>query len=210
MYSDRTASSALRISQLESSKSAAARGSPSSKKKSKRCSPGRIWMYILTALQIAAAVGVIIVVAVGLNKTEDVPVAEGQPPVSTSVCLATTRSANLCMYAYWAAGISILVSLMIALMNMCCPRRRHACCLSIEALLALLGFCWWAAAGITEIVLGSEADDANLAGGTYRTALWVLCFINAGLFAFSFFTSAVGCCAACCGVVDDFEDDGQP
>jgi hypothetical protein len=99
---------------------------------------------------------------------------------------------------------------MIAIMNMCCPGRRHVFCLSIEALLALVGFCWWVAAGISEVVLGKEADNANLSGGTYRSVLWILCFVNAGLFALSFFTSAVGCCAACCGMVDDFEDDGQP
>ncbi len=95
-------------------------------------------------------------------------------------------------------------------MNMCCPERRHAFCLSIEALVALLGACFWLAAAISEVILGNEADDANLDGGTYRTVLWILCFVNAGLFALSFFTSAAGCCAAACGIVDDDDDEGMP
>jgi hypothetical protein len=212
MYSQRTASSAIRQAELESSKKGSfSVSSNKRRRKSKMCSPGRIYMHLLTALQIAVAVGVIVVVATGLSKTEEIPVAEGQPPVSTSVCLATTRSANLCTYAYWAAGISILVSLLISVMNMCCPRRKNAFCLSIEALLALAGALWWTAAGISEVIFGQEADDANLAGGTYRTVLWILCFVDAALFALSFFTSAIGCCAACCGMVDDdFEDEGQP
>ncbi len=212
MYSQRTASNALRQAELESSKSKKSLSiqTPSRRRRSRRCSPGRVYMHCLTVLQIAVAVGVIVVVAVGLNKTQEIPVAEGQPLQSTSVCLATTRSANLCLYAYWAAGISILVSLLISVMNLCCPGRRHACCLSIEALLALLGAMWWTAAGITEVVLGNEADSANLSGGTYRTVLWILCFVDAGLFALSFFSSAVGCCAACCGMVDDDDDEGLP
>lgn len=203
MYSQRSASSAARQAELESSKHAV---STPSRKRSKRCAPARVYMHVLTALQIAVAVGVIVVVATGLSVTQEVPVAEGQPPASTSVCLATTRSANLCNYAYWAAGISILVSLMISVMNLCCPRRRNACCLSIESLLALLGALWWTAAGIAEVILGNEANNENLSGETYRTVLWILCFVDAALFALSFFTSAVGCCAACCGMVDDDSD----
>jgi hypothetical protein len=210
MYSQRTASSALRQSELESSKKTLRISTSSAprRRRSKMCSPGRIYMHCLTALQIAVAVGVAIVVSVSLSKTEDVPVAEGQPPIPQSVCLASTRSANLCVYAYWAAGISILLSLLISIMNLCCPERRHACCLSIEALVALLGACFWLAAAISEVILGKEADDANLDGGTYRTVLWILCFVNAGLFMLSFFTSAAGCCAAACGIVDD--DEGMP
>ena len=129
MYSQRSANSAARQAELESSKQVVS----TSRKRSTRCAPTRVYMHVLVALQISVAVGVIVVVATGLSVTQEVPVAEGQPPASTSVCLATTRSANLCNYAYWAAGISILVSLMISVMNLCCPRRRNACCLSIES-----------------------------------------------------------------------------
>ena len=73
----------------------------------------------------------------------------------------------------------------------------------MEALFSLFGAAWWTASAITNMVLTNEANNAQLEGSTGRMVLWILCWANAGLFGLSFLTSAVGCCAACCGMVDD-------
>ena len=199
MYSQRAATSAALQAEIESCK----RPQSSRRNSRKLCAPGRIWMHILIISQIAVAIGIIAVVAASLDKQQEVTTTEGQPPTTVSVCLATTRSVNICSYAYWASGASIALSLIISLMNICCPGRKHSFCLSMEALFSLFGAAWWTASAITNMVLTNEANNAQLEGSTGRMVLWILCWANAGLFGLSFLTSAVGCCAACCGMVDD-------
>lgn len=204
MYSQRAATSAALQAQVESSKRPL--GPPSRRQSRRMCAPGRIWMHMLTMFQIAVAVGVIAVVAASLEIQEEVEGIEGQPPTTVSVCLATTRSVNICSYAYWASGASIALSLLISVMNLCCPGRKHAFCLSLEALCALIGAAWWTASAITTIIFAKEADNAGLEGGTSRMVLWILCWVNAGLFGLSFLTSAAGCCGAWCALVDEDDD----
>lgn len=201
-YSTKAASSAALQAQIESSRFRQQK----EVRRKRRCAPGRVWMHVLTVLQIAVAIGVIGVVAGCLNKQTEVTVADGSPPAQMSVCYATTRSVDICWYSYWAAACSIAVSLTISLFNICCPRRKVAFCLSIETVLGLVGAAWWCGSAIAELVLANEANAANLPYSTCRTVSWILCWVNAGLFTLSFLTSAAGCCAACCGFNDDDYD----
>jgi hypothetical protein len=147
-YSSRAATSAALQVELESNKKKRTRPS--------RVSGCAFWMHLLSLAQIAVAVGVIAVVAACLDR-EQAPPAGTAPAtaqgaalqVTYTVCYATTRATNTCFYSYWASAISIAVSVLISSMQVCCPRRQRAACLSLEALLGGLGAAWWLAAGVT-------------------------------------------------------------
>lgn len=207
-YSQRAASTAALQVELESSKRAGRRAARQRRRRRRCCSLAGCCMHLLSALQIAAAVGLIVVVAVGLTAEEAAPVGEGQPPATVAVCLATTQGTNMCTYAYWAVGVSIAVSLAAAAVGACAPRRRSACCWSLETLLELAGTGWWTAAAIVTTVLGSEADEAGLGGHQWRLARWALCWAAAALFGAAALVSGVGCCtASCCDGEYDSDDD---
>lgn len=143
-YERKAASSAALQAELESVKRSSSRNNHSSK--SRMCSPGRIWMHLLTVTQIGIAVAIIGVVYGGLMETESVSTdanGESGAHVSTTVCYGTTRSVNVCSYSIWASGASIVLSVVISLMNCMCPRRNYTFCLSVEALLGLVGAAWW-------------------------------------------------------------------
>lgn len=151
-YSSKSANSAAMQVQLESSKKRPSFASPPPVRHT-RCSPGAMWMHLLTLCQLLGAAGVIGVVAICLNKREQFPATttsgNSTLPITASVCYATTRTVNACLYAYWAGAASIALSIIISAMNICCPRRRYALCLSFEAVLGLLGTAWWIAAAVT-------------------------------------------------------------
>jgi hypothetical protein len=203
-YRAGVADSAARQAELESAKRRGRRapaaappaGLPA---KSVFCSAGRIWMYLICVVQMAVAAVVIAVTAACLSSTaQTTAVVDGvEVPVTTSVCYGTTRSFNTCYWSYIAAACSIAVSGTVLLMNLLCPRRRQACCLSLEALLGLAGAAWWTAAGVAALVFANEADDAGLPKSDCRLAVWALSFGAAGLFALSFLSSFFSCCAAC-------------
>lgn len=158
-YSGKAAASASMQAQLESRKPSSRRGD-FGPRKSRRCGPGRVWMHILTVLQIAVAIGLIALVASCLNRQTEVAVAEGQPPQTVSVCYATTRSVDICWYSYWAAAASIAVSVTISMLNFCCPRRTIVICLSVEALLGFIGAAWWTGSAIAGMcLLTSSCSD---------------------------------------------------
>ena len=154
-YSGKAASSAALQVELESSKKARRGATLPQVARSRVCSPARVWMHMLTILQVLIAGAIIGVIAGCLNKQQAVPPAVGAAnanaslPASYSVCYATTRSVNICWYSYWAAALSMGVSLAISAFNVCCPRRRHAFCLSFEALLGLVGCAWWIGSAVT-------------------------------------------------------------
>jgi hypothetical protein len=205
-YSAKAATSAALQAELESTKRAAQlqREASGRQRQGRLCSPGRLWMHILTACQIGVALGLIGVVVGCLTEHEQTkvtPEEEDSPPVSTTVCYATTRSFNACQYSIWASALSIVFSVTISLMNICCPRRRYALCLSLESLLGLIGTGWWIAAGVTGVVLAGEATE--LPKDDCRMAAWILCFANAVFFGLSFLTSTAGCCITCCGMRED-------
>jgi len=204
-YSTKAASSAALQVELESSKRRS-NVSGSSSRRSNRgrlCSAGRVWMHVLTVLQLITAAGVIGVVAGCLNRSQEAPSGSTGEPASYSVCYATTRSVNICFYSYWAAAASMVLSITISTMNICCPGRRSGLCLSFEAILGLLGAAWWTAAAVTDLIFSNEANSAGLPYTTCRTVTWILCWANAGLFALSFISSWCSCCAACVGGSDD-------
>lgn len=141
-YEQKAATSAALQAELESVKHASKRNASTSRG-SGICAPGRVWMHLLTATQIGIALAIIGVVYGGLMETQSETPSDGGAPVSTTVCYATSRSVNACAYSIWAAGASIVLSVVISLMNVCCPRRNASFCLSVEAVLGLVGSAWW-------------------------------------------------------------------
>lgn len=117
--------------------------------------------------------------------------------VYVQVCYATTRPTNICFYGYWAATVSICLSIFISSITACNPSRRSACCMSIESLLGLIGCAWWLACGTVDVIYGDEANNANLPYSECRLVSYILAFVNAGLFLLSFLSSFVSCCTAC-------------
>lgn len=101
-------------------------------------------MHLLVFLQIAGACAIIGITAGCIDK-------ELSPTDSNTstdpLCYAMNSSVNTCTYTYWAAGASIALSLVITFMNLCCVGRRGKCCVSIEAVLSLIGCAWWIGAG---------------------------------------------------------------
>lgn len=167
------------------------------KNKARRCSAGRVWQYVLAAGQVAAAVALIIVIASCLQQTYPFTT-PANLQVTANVCYATTSSLELCWYGYWAAALSIVLSIALVAFQLLAPRRRHVCCLTLESLLALVGVAWWAAAATTTLVYAGDANDAGLPEKGCRTASWVVSYALCVLFLLSFLSSVFDACLACC------------
>jgi hypothetical protein len=169
----------------------------------RRRSCGSIWMLVLSALQIAGAAAVVGVVATCLSddRTEEpeaAPAAAGapaEPPLRVTVCYLADATYNSCYFAYWAAVVGVALSLLLATVQCCVPRRRRVFCLSVEGLIGLLGCAWWLAAGTTALV--SAHNASAWPHGSCRTAVWGTCFGVTALFLAAFLTSMLGCCIAC-------------
>lgn len=140
-YSDKVASSAALQVELENSKKDL--GSRKRERRPRACNFTRALIYLLSLLQIAGAAAIIGITAGCIDK--EVEGSDGEK--TNALCYTLNSSINTCTYTYWACGISIALSLFILFMNLCCIGRRKMCCISIEAILNLIGAAWWIAAG---------------------------------------------------------------
>lgn len=146
-YSDKAASSAALQIQLESETK---KRNPSERKRRSFCGFGRVWFQLLALLQVLGAVAVIAITAGCIDKNIDASLTNNTNATSVStnaLCYTVNSSVNTCTYIYWSSGISIILSVLLALWNMCCAGKRGKCCVSMEAFIALLGCAWWIAAG---------------------------------------------------------------
>jgi hypothetical protein len=199
-YGDKVASSAALQADIEAN--SATKMSMKGQKRARVCSFTRIMFVLLCLLQMCGAAGAIIITAVWLDTT--VTGADGA--TSKAYCYLLNSSVNTCTYTYWAAGISIGVSLLLMMLNLACAGKRGNCCLSIETILAICGFIWWIGAGTVSVITSDNASDQGLGEESKRLALWIICYVTSGLFAGTFLISCSGCCCSCCrDTKDDFE-----
>jgi hypothetical protein len=133
-----------------------------------------------------------------LSETEVITNPTDNLSVATTTCYATTKDVQVCFYGYWVAVISVILSLLLMVFQCFYPSRTNACCISMEAIVGLIGLGWWLAAGITETIYAQEANDMGLPKEGCRTASWALSYANAGLFLLTALTSLVDGFALCC------------
>jgi hypothetical protein len=165
-------------------------------RKSACCTAGRIWMHILVLLQILVAIAVIGVYAVCLSETE--VTTNGTASVMTTTCYATNKAVQVCMYSYFVASMSIVLSLVLSILQGCFPKRRNVFCLSLETLVGMAGVAWWTAAAVTQLIYSEDADEAGVAKSDCRTAAWSLGFANAAIFLVATITTLTDVSVACC------------
>ncbi len=149
-------------------------------------------------------IGAALIIAVTAVKLDvDVEVSEGT--YEKSYCYQLNSSVNTCTYTYWSAGVSIGVSIVLLIFAAACSRMRGRCCLTIESILSMCGVAWWIATGVVSTITSDNAGAAGLGEESARLALWIMCYIVAGLFGGTTVLSLGGCCFTCCRADrDDF------
>jgi hypothetical protein len=197
-YDSTLASSAALQADLEANKSF--KRSKSKFRGTNRCV--KVLFSLLCILQMAGAGIIIAITAAKLDN--DVETAEGV--YSKAYCYQLSNSSiNTCTYTYWAGGISVAVSLILLIFGAACHGLRGRCCLTIESILSICGAAWWIAAGVVSTITSDNASAAGLGEQSARIALWIVCYVTAGLFGGTMLLSMGGCCFSCCrDTRDDF------
>eukprot|EP00877_Chromochloris_zofingiensis_P007855 jgi/Chrzof1/3322/Cz12g20260.t1 len=111
---------------------------------------------------------------------------------------ATDTGFNLCNYAYAVGALSILATLVLAILQ-CVTCNLCGCGPVLDAIFAVVGAAWWAAAAVTWTLYFNQPNIARLPLANYRFAIFVLSWAACGLFVLLLLVSLFRMIAICCG-----------
>eukprot|EP00879_Flechtneria_rotunda_P000134 GHRR01000197.1.p1 GENE.GHRR01000197.1~~GHRR01000197.1.p1 ORF type:complete len:216 (+),score=53.95 GHRR01000197.1:239-886(+) len=150
-------------------------------------------------LQVGVATAVLVITALKLHK---VTVGFNQQNYNadvSNVCLlgTTNTGANLCYFAYFTGGISIIATGVLSILQ-CCTC--HLCGLGsiLDALFAAAGTVLWAIAGVIFQYYGKQSNMANIAQPGFRQSIPILSFVACGLFGLMCLAAIWGMLSVCC------------
>ena len=168
------------------------------------------WIVCLV-LQIFVSITIIAIVAAQLQGGPF-----GTPPPSTSTgtsqsvtidltsqCLlgVSDNGKSLCIYAWVVSGSSIIFSLLlVAVSELCLARRPRAggWMSWVESGFSGLLTMWWAVAAIVLTNYSLQADVQNIPKSNWRTAVWIMSWLQMGLWGLCFITKTMVSLFRCC------------
>jgi hypothetical protein len=120
----------------------------------------------------------------------------------TSECLlgGDSQGNSLCVYSYVASGISIVCSFILVLLGETAFKKGKGWHAMLEAIIAGAVAIWWAIAAIVFTRYSAETDLASVPKASWRTSIFAMSWIEAGLWGMCFLVksmlSVLRCCAS--------------
>lgn len=153
--------------------------------------PRSLLMYVLTLLQLAIAVVIIVVVKKLLWEYDMFSAPWTFPSVDPDLykCMITYNAINLCAYMYIVLMFSMIQSVVVFFTTLSGKRIWRG----IEVLVLGFGLLWWIPAAATTNIYGRRSDDRGLPEKGARTAVWSLSWAEVALFAIALIVTVADC-----------------